>query len=328
MKILRYKYKNLIKIGLLIENSKMISIEDLNINVEKKLNSHDNYVIQNKLYNVEPIFLIELINKKIIAGSEKYNNKKLIDLDEVEILSPLVKANSLRDAYSFRKHVEAGRKSRNLPMIKEFDEAPVYYYSNHTAITGPGELSFNKHHLNKLDFELELAIVIGQKGKNIKVEDADKYIFGFMIMNDWSARTIQKEEMKLNLGPAKGKDFATSFGPYIITKDKLKNKRIKSKFGYKYDLNMSAFINNKKVSEDNSKNMHWTFAQIVSHISTGTTLYPGDVIGSGTCATGCLLEINLTKKTDDWLKLNDVVRLEIEGLGKLENKIKMEKIDE
>ena len=91
---------------------------------------------------------------------------------------------------------------------------------------------------------------------------------------------------------------------------------------------MSAFINNKKVSEDNSKNMYWTFAQIVSHISTGTTLYPGDVIGSGTCATGCLLEINLTKKTDNWLKLNDVVRLEIEALGKLENKIKMEKIDE
>ena len=91
---------------------------------------------------------------------------------------------------------------------------------------------------------------------------------------------------------------------------------------------MSAFINDKKVSEDNSKNMHWTFAQIVSHISTGTSIYPGDVIGSGTCATGWLLEINLTNKTDKWLKLNDVVRLEIEGLGKLENKIKLEKFDE
>ena len=213
-------------------------------------------------------------------------------------------------------------------MIKEFDSFPVYYYSNHSAINGPGEIYFHKNHFDRLDFELELAIIIAKKGKNIKVEDADDYIFGFMIMNDWSSRTIQKEEMKLNLGPAKGKDFATSFGPYIITKDKLKDKRIKSKFGYKYDLNMSAFINNKKVSEDNSKNMHWTFAQIVSHISTGTTIYPGDVIGSGTCATGCLLEINLTNKTDKWLKLNDVVRLEIEGLGKLENKIKLEKTDE
>ena len=323
MKILRYNYKNLIKTGLLIENRKIINIEDLNVNVEKKLNSHDNYVIQNKLYNVEPIFLIELINKKIITGSEKYNNKKLIDLDEVEILSPLVKANSLRDAYSFRKHVEAGRKSRNLPMIKEFDEAPVYYYSNHTAITGPGELSFNKHHLNKLDFELELAIVIGEKGKNIKIEDADKHIFGFMIMNDWSARDIQKQEMALNLGPAKGKDFCTSLGPYVVTKEEIKKE--KSINGNIYDLEMSAFVNNKKISQDNAKNMYWTFAQIISHISIGTTLYPGDVIGSGTCATGCFLELNLTNKTNKWLKINDSVTLEIDKLGKLENKIKLEK---
>ena len=213
-------------------------------------------------------------------------------------------------------------------MIKEFDLFPVYYYSNHSAINGPGDIFFHPSHFDRLDFELELAVIIAKEGKNIKIKDADDYIFGFMIMNDWSARSIQKEEMKLNLGPAKGKDFATSFGPYIITKDKLKNKRIKSEFGYKYDLNMSAFINGKKVSEDNSKNMHWTFAQIVSHISTGTTIYPGDVIGSGTCATGCLLEINLTNKTDKWLKLDDVVRLEIEGLGTLENRIKLEKINE
>ena len=128
------------------------------------------------------------------------------------------------------------------------------------------QFSFHKNHFDRLDFELELAIVIAKKGKNIKIEEADDYIFGFMIMNDWSSRTIQKNEMKLNLGPAKGKDFATSFGPYIITKDKLKNKKIKTEFGDKYNLKMSAFINGKKVSEDNSKNMHWTFAQIVSHI--------------------------------------------------------------
>ena len=323
MRILRYNYKNLIKTGLLIDDNKIISIEDLNLESGGKLNSHDHYIIQNKLYNVEPIFLIELINKKIITGSEKYNNKNLIDLNNVELLSPIVKANSLRDAYSFRKHVEAGRESRNLPMIKEFDEAPVYYYSNHTAITGPGELSFNKHHLNKLDFELELAIVIGEKGKNIKVEDADKHIFGFMIMNDWSARDIQKQEMVLNLGPAKGKDFCTSLGPYLVTKEEIKKE--KNINGNIYDLKMSAFVNNEKISQDNAKNMYWTFAQIISHISIGTTLYPGDVIGSGTCATGCFLELNLTNKTNTWLKINDSVTLEIDKLGKLENKIKLEK---
>ena len=322
MKILRYNYKNLIKTGLLIDDNKIISIDNLNLESEEKLTSHDHYIIQNKLYNVEPIFLIELINKKIITGSEKYNNKNLIDLNNVELLSPIVKANSLRDAYSFRKHVEAGRKSRNLPMIKEFDEVPVYYYSNHTAITGPGELFFNQKHLNKLDFELELAIIIGEKGKNIKVKDADKYIFGFMIMNDWSARDIQKQEMALNLGPAKGKDFCTSLGPYIVTKDEIKKE--KSNSGNIYDLEMLAFINDKKISQDNAKNMHWTFAQIISHISLGTTLHPGDVIGSGTCATGCLLELNLTNKTNTWLKINDVITLEIDKLGKLKNKINLE----
>ena len=157
----------------------------------------------------------------------------------------------------------------------------------------------------------------------ITTEEAHKYIAGLVIMNDWSERSVQIDEMKLNLGPAKGKDFCTSFGPYIATKDELK--KIKTANGNVYDLEMSAFINDKKISQDNVKNMFWTFAQIISHISIGTTLYPGDVIGSGTCATGCLLEINLTNKTDEWLKVNDIVKLEIEGLGKLKNKINMEK---
>ena len=140
-------------------------------------------------------------------------------------------------------------------------------------------------------------------------------------MNDWSARDIQKNEMKLNLGPAKGKDFCTSIGPYLVTKNELKNHTIKSKYGNVYDLKMSAFINDNKVSEDTSKNMYWTFAQIISHISIGTKLYPGDVIGSGTCATGCLYELNLTNKTNTWLQLNDTIKLEIEKLGALENTI-------
>ena len=324
MKIVRYKYNKLIQTGLIIKESKIISVDDLMIDSEIKLNNHEKYVIKNKLYNVEPILLIELINKEIIPNNLSYNQDKLIELNQVELLSPITKPNSLRDAYAFRQHVEAGRKGRGLPMIEEFDLAPVYYYSNHSSITGPGDLVFNKKHLNKLDFELELAVIIGREGKNIKVEEADDYIFGFMIMNDWSARDIQKQEMKLNLGPAKGKDFCTTLGPYLVTKDELKNNTLKTKTGHVYDLNMSAFINDKKVSNDNAKNMNWTFAQIISHISIGTTIYPGDVIGSGTCATGCLLEINLTNKTNDWLKLGDSIKLEIEELGVLENKIKME----
>jgi len=327
MKIIRYFYQKEIKAGLLINETHIIHIDEIGFNQNASLSEHDKYVIENKLYNVEPIFLISLINKGVIEKQD-YNQKSLIKLKDVELLSPITKPNSLRDGYAFKQHVEAGRKARGLPMIKEFDLNPVYYYSNHSSITGPGDLFLNQKHLNKLDFELELAIVIGKKGKNIKLENADEYIFGFMIMNDWSARDLQMEEMKMNLGPAKGKDFCTSIGPYLVTRDELKKYTSKTKKGDVYNLKMSAFINNKKVSEDSSKNMHWTFAEIISHISIGTTLYPGDVIGSGTCATGCLYELNLTNQTNTWLQLNDNIRLEIEELGTLENKINLENNNE
>lgn len=307
MKIIRYVYKNSINIGIIINNKNVINIKDLNIKIDNMID------------------FIDFLNNKNFQPQKKYNEKKLIKMSRIKLLSPIERPNSLRDAYAFRKHVEAGRKGRGLPMIKEFDLFPVYYYSNHSAICGPGDIYINNEFLKRFDFELELAIIIAKKGKNIKIEEADEYIFGFMIMNDWSSRSIQKSEMKLNLGPAKGKDFATTLGPYIITKDKLKNNITESKNGCIYNLKMEAFINGKKVSEDNSKNMNWTFAQIINQISKGTTLYPGDVIGSGTCATGCLLEINLTNKTDNWLKLNDVIQLKIEHLGTLENKIKLEK---
>ncbi len=323
MKIIRYFYQKEIKAGLLVNESQVINIDELDFNTETVLNEHDKYVITNKLYNVEPIFLISLINKGAI-NKQDYNQKSLIKLKDVELLSPITKPNSVRDGYAFKQHVEAGRKARGLSMIKEFDLNPVYYYSNHSSITGPGDLFINQKHLNKLDFELELAIIIGKQGKNIKVENADDYIFGFMIMNDWSARDVQMEEMKMNLGPAKGKDFCTSIGPYLVTKDELKKQTSKTKKGNVYNLKMSAFINNKKVSEDTSKNMHWTFAEIISHISIGTTLYPGDIIGSGTCATGCLYELNLTNQTNTWLQLNDTIKLEIQELGALENKINLE----
>ena len=328
MKILRYFNKNKIKCGLLINESHILNIDDIEFNKSSNLNEHDKYVIENKLYNVEPIFLISLINKNVIPINYNYDKNFLIKLSDVELLSPITKPNSFRDAYAFKQHVEAGRKARNLPMIKEFELNPVYYYSNHSAITGPGNLFLNKKHMKKLDFELELAIVIGKKGKDISIDNADEYIFGFMIMNDWSARDVQMNEMKLNLGPAKGKDFCTSIGPYLVTKDELKSKTSKTNNGNVYDLNMSAYINDNKVSEDTSKNMYWTFAQIISHISIGTTIYPGDIIGSGTCATGCLYELNLTNKTDKWLHSNDNIKLKIEQLGILENIINLENNNE
>jgi fumarylacetoacetate (FAA) hydrolase len=238
------------------------------------------------------------------------------------LLSPIPRPVSMRDGYAFRQHVESARKGRGLPMIAEFDHFPVFYFTNHLAVTGPGELSVQKMARERLDFELEVAIVIGKGGRNIAAAQADSHIFGYCIMNDWSARALQTEEMKLNLGPAKGKDFATSLGPVLVTRDELAPKAIHGASGDRHDLKMKAFINGKQLSDGNLKDMNWTFGQIIERASYGVTLYPGEVIGSGTVGTGCLMELNGSKITDNlWLKPGDKVVLEVDGLGRLENTI-------
>ena len=279
----------------------------------------DDYVIDLKFEPTESFIKPLDSIKKLIEKTTKHDK---ISSDEVTLVSPILRANSLRDAYAFRQHVEAGRRSRGLNMIPEYDKFPVFYYGNHNAITGPGEIQIQKDQSVKLDYELEIAAIIGKEGKNLSVDEADDYIMGYTIMNDLSARALQKEEMKLSLGPAKGKDFLTTLGPYIITKDELEDKLIQSSDGDRYELNMKAYLNGKLLSEDNFKNITWTFAQIISRISNGTPIYPGDVIGSGTCATGCLLELNQTNNTDIWLQDGDEIKLEVDKLGSLVNIIK------
>ena len=246
-----------------------------------------------------------------------------VPLDSVELIAPLPRPNSFRDAYAFRQHVEAGRRNRGLDMIPEYDQIPVFYFSNHNSITGPGTVNVYEKHMDKLDFELEIAIIIGSEGVNIKASDADQYIFGYTIMNDWSARALQMQEMKLNLGPAKGKDFATSIGPHITTIDELDEYKLSSDEFTEYDIPLTASVNGIKVSEDNLKNMTWTFAEIIERASYGTTLFPGDIIGSGTCGTGCFLELNGSKDQKQWLQDRDIVEINAGILGKLTNQIKL-----
>jgi len=242
---------------------------------------------------------------------------------DVHLVSPVPRPTSMRDGYAFRQHVEAARRNRGLEMIPEFDEIPIFYFTNHQAVYGPGDIPVLPLHRDKLDFELECAIVIGKKGRNITAAEADAYIAGYMVMNDWSARTLQMQEMKLNLGPAKGKDFATSLGPWLVTRDELVSRRIDTPNGETYDLEMRTIINGKRVALGNVKDMSWTFAQIIERASYGVTLYPGDVIGSGTCGTGCFLELNGSKVYDPawWLDVGDVVECEIDLLGNLVNTI-------
>jgi fumarylacetoacetate (FAA) hydrolase len=274
------------------------------------------------------------INKSLLEGSTRFRG---VPVEDVEIIAPVPNPTSCRDAYAFRQHVATARRNRHVEMIQEFDEFPVFYFTNHNSITGPGEVVCMPDHFNKLDFELEIAIVICKPGKNIKAAEADEYIGGYMIMNDWSARGLQMEEMKLNLGPAKGKDFATSIGPMLVTPDELEEYKIlipnENHAGNAYNLSMKCSVNGTQVSEGNFGDMNWTFAEIIERCSYGVQLYPGDVIGSGTVGTGCFLELNGTGKLNDaeheeqWLQEGDEVEMEIEGLGKLKNTIVKDESD-
>lgn len=254
-----------------------------------------------------------------------------IPLEKVRTLAPLPRPGSVRDAYAFRQHVETSRRNRGLDMLAEFDQFPVFYFSNHRAINGPGDIYCMPDHFDRLDFELEVAIVLNRQGRNIPAAGADDYIGGFMIMNDLSARALQMEEMKLNLGPAKGKDFATALGPWLVTPDELAPYRVDTPAGHTgqtYDLKMSCRINGREVSRGSLADMHWTFAEIIERASYGVDLYPGDIIGSGTVGTGCFLELNGTGKLHDpagyaeqWLQPGDYIEMEVSGLGVLSNRV-------
>ena len=257
-------------------------------------------------------------------------------LADAALLAPVPYPTSCRDAYAFRQHVKAARRNRNMDMIPEFDQFPVFYFTNHSSIQGPGDIVCMPDHFKQLDFELEAGIVICKPGKNIPAAEADEYIGGLMIMNDMSARTLQMEEMRLNLGPAKGKDFATIIGPMLVTLDELEAYEIpcpENHTGKAWNLTMTCAVNGIQVSKGNMQEMTWTFAEIIERCSYGTQLFAGDIIGSGTVGTGCFLELNGTGKLDDasyqeqWLKEGDVIDMEIEGLGKLTNTIVKDESD-
>jgi fumarylacetoacetate (FAA) hydrolase len=244
----------------------------------------------------------------------------LLDAEAVTLLAPIPRPVSMRDGYAFRQHVATARRNRGLEMIPEFDRFPVTYFTNHLAVTGPGEVGVQDHHLTRLDYELEVAIVTGRPLHNATLEEADAAIFGFMVMNDWSARMLQMEEMKLSLGPCKGKDFATSLGPWLVTKDELDLERTPQ--GEVLHAAMTCTVNGQLLSSGNAGSMNWTFAQILQRTSYGIQMHPGEVIGSGTVGTGCLLELNGSKVTDNlWLQAGDEVVMAIDGLGRLVNRV-------
>lgn len=233
---------------------------------------------------------------------------------------PLPEIRSFRDFYAFEAHVKNARRRRGLEMPPEWYEAPVFYFSNVAGIVGPDVAIRKPPETSELDYELEIAAVVGREGRDIPVSEADDYIAGFTILNDWSARDIQRREMKVGLGPSKGKDFATSIGPYLVTPDELEDRVLPDQSrGKRYDLVMRAGVNGREYSRGNARDMHWTFAELIAHAARNTILRQGDLIGSGTVGTGCITEF--PEGSYPWLQPGDVVRLEIEGIGVLENRI-------
>jgi fumarylacetoacetate (FAA) hydrolase len=243
-------------------------------------------------------------------------SKDLLSIDEVKFLSPL-KPNTLRDGYAFEQHVKTANKNRGREVPEEWYQFPVFYFTNPNSMFGHDDEIPYPSYTNAMDYELEIAVVIGKGGMNIKAKDAEQHIFGYTIFNDWSARDVQRKEMAIGLGPAKGKDFASALGPVIVTRESLAD-RADGRPGV-FDLSMVARVNGVEFSKGNFKDMHWSFGEIIERASHATMLFPGDVIGSGTVGTGCLLE--LTKFQGPWLKEGDVVELEVERMGILRNTV-------
>jgi fumarylacetoacetate (FAA) hydrolase len=228
------------------------------------------------------------------AGGDDVGEHALAD---VRLRAPIPTPPAVRDFYAFERHVQAARAQRGLEVAPEWYRIPVFYFSNPAAISGPEDEVTFPGESAAWDYELEVAAVIGAEGA----------IAGFTILNDWSARDLQKMEMAVGLGPAKGKDFATSLGPALVTPDELGDLR----------LEMVARVNGEERSRGNLGDMHWSWDVLVEHAARNTRLLPGDVLGSGTVGTGCILEHGDGR----WLRPGDVVELEIEGIGVLRNTV-------
>jgi fumarylacetoacetate (FAA) hydrolase len=218
-------------------------------------------------------------------------------LADVLLRAPVLRPPAVRDFYAFEQHVKTARASRGLEVPAEWYQQPVFYFSNPAAIFGPEDEVPYPEGTEELDYELEVAAVIGAEGA----------IGGFTVMNDWSARDFQRLEMKVGLGPAKGKDFATSLGPVLVTPDELDGS-----IG-----TMVARVNGEERSRGELGDMHFSWERIVAHAVRNTRLLPGDVLGSGTVGAGCILELGDGR----WLQPGDVVELEVEGIGVLRNTV-------
>lgn len=254
---------------------------------------------------------IDLFERFSREGTLKTKNEAYISFDladekkTTDLAAPIDSINCYRDFYTHEKHVKKGFEKRNEPVPEAWYEIPAYYKGPTTGFIGSGDMIPWPNYTDKLDYELELAAVMGKDGTNIKAKDAYKHIFGFTVLNDISARDIQKKEMAVRLGPAKGKDFCSVIGPVITTIDE---------FNYdEPDLLMTTHINQEIWSEGRSSEAHYSWAEMIEHCSKEEWVLATDLLGSGTVGTGCGLEL------DKWIQPGDLIEMEIEAIGQLRN---------
>ena len=282
-------------------------------------------VVGDVVHGLEPaLTLLELLGddgeRLSLAGERaRVDPSEVRHLADVRLLAPIPQPPTIRDFYAFEQHVKTARQRRGLEMEPDWYELPVFYFSNPYAVFGPDAAVPAAPGSQEIDYELEVAAIIGRTGQNLDPSEAGAHIAGFTVMNDWSARDVQRREMKLSMGPVKGKDFATSLGPMLVTPDELESAR----GGRAYDLAMIARVNGTEYSRASLADIHWSFPEMIAYASRGTWVRPGDVIGSGTCGTGCILELSLVHGAEryPWLQVGDVVDLEVERLGVLRNRV-------
>jgi len=237
-------------------------------------------------------------------------------LEEVQLLAPIPEPPSIRDFYAFEAHVATARQSRGLTMEPDWYELPVFYFTNPAAVIGPDDVVVMPA-TDELDYELEVAAVIGVECADLDPDAWLDVVAGFTVMNDWSARDLQRREMALGLGPAKGKDFATSLGPVLVTPDEVLGASEVP------EGTMTASVNGVEWSRGELSDLHFGWGELLAHASRSTRLRPGDVIGSGTVGTGCILELGLVHGRDrhPWLRSGDEVTVAVEGIGSITNRV-------
>jgi 2-keto-4-pentenoate hydratase/2-oxohepta-3-ene-1,7-dioic acid hydratase in catechol pathway len=244
---------------------------------------------------------------------------EVLPVSAVRFRAPVPRPPSIRDFMAFEDHVRTSATALGHEVNPVWYEIPLFYFTNPAAVRGPhDDVPIAPGSLN-FDYELEIAAVVGRGGSDLDPAVAEQHIAGYLVMSDWSARDLQGQEMKGLLGPAKGKDTATSFSAALVTPDEIASYRA----GNAYDLEMTATVNGKPYSKGRFSDIYWRFGELLAYASRGTTLIPGDVIGSGTVGTGCILELSRVHGTEayPWLQPGDRVRLEVAHLGAIESTI-------